>query len=341
MHTAESITHADSLQQLSARSGNARSFDALYDVFAMNGTDLNGTLLLTGTIDTARIWADEAPAAPAASRAPSAPGALPPTARLPSNPPRKPRYAATVQRVQRLTPRMMRIVFGGPALAGFNWNGPAAHIKLILGPIGAEPQVRPLSRTYTPRHFDAARLRTDRGLRAARRGSRLHLGRPRPQVGQPMVIAGPGRCYAFDPQAQWLLIAGDESAIPAIATILEVVPDHVRTQVLIEVNDAADEFAIAAAACQREPALAAPAQRPLEHGSAGTAGIELTAAVAAFEAPAGTGSVYVACEADAMRRIRRHLLVERALPREWVTTRGYWKQGATDHPDRDYGEDVG
>jgi hypothetical protein len=68
MHTAESVTHQDALQQLSARSGNARSFDALYDVFAMDGTNLNGTLVLTGKIDTTRIWADAAP---------------PPTARLP------------------------------------------------------------------------------------------------------------------------------------------------------------------------------------------------------------------------------------------------------------------
>jgi hypothetical protein len=60
MHTAESISHPDSLQQLTARSGGSRSFDALYDVFAMDGTNLNGTLLLTGKIDTARIWADEA-----------------------------------------------------------------------------------------------------------------------------------------------------------------------------------------------------------------------------------------------------------------------------------------
>jgi hypothetical protein len=80
MHTAESITHQDPLQQLSTRSGNARSFDALYDVFAMDGTNLNGTLLLTGKIDTARIWTDEAPAQPAGSRAA---GAALPTARLP------------------------------------------------------------------------------------------------------------------------------------------------------------------------------------------------------------------------------------------------------------------
>jgi hypothetical protein len=80
MHTAESVTHPDSLQQLSARSGNLRSFDALYDVFAMDGTNLNGTLLLTGRIDTARIWADGSAAVPAGvSRAPAAA----PTAALP------------------------------------------------------------------------------------------------------------------------------------------------------------------------------------------------------------------------------------------------------------------
>src|SRR3984885_4677051 len=81
MHTAESITHPDSLQQLTARSGNSRSFDALYDVFAMDGTNLNGTLLLTGKIDTARIWADESAAAPANPS--HAPAALVPTASLP------------------------------------------------------------------------------------------------------------------------------------------------------------------------------------------------------------------------------------------------------------------
>jgi hypothetical protein len=81
MHTAESITHPDSLQQLTARSGDSRSFDALYDVFAMDGTNLNGTLLLTGNIDTGRIWADESTATPANPGRPA--GAIAPTASLP------------------------------------------------------------------------------------------------------------------------------------------------------------------------------------------------------------------------------------------------------------------
>jgi NADPH-dependent ferric siderophore reductase len=209
---------------------------------------------------------------------------------------------------------------------------------LILGPPAAEGE-RGLSRTYTPRHFDAARreLTVDFVLHGAGPASTWAA---QAQVGQPMLIAGPGRCYTVDAAAQWLLLAGDESAIPAIATILEVVPDSVRTQVLIEVNGAADEFAIAAARPNVSLRWLHRAQPIVGHDSTAAAGVELTAAVTAFQAPAGTGSVYVACESDAMRRIRRQLLVERGLPREWLTTRGYWKQGATDHPDRDYGEDV-
>ena len=82
------------------------------------------------------------------------------------------------------------------------------------------------------------------------------------QVGQPMLIAGPGRSYALDPQAQWLLIAGDESAIPAIATILEVVPDSVRTQVLLEVERCGRRIRDRAGASQCQHPLAASRATP-------------------------------------------------------------------------------
>jgi NADPH-dependent ferric siderophore reductase len=256
----------------------------------------------------------------------------------PAGRPRRARYGSAVHSIEQLTPRMLRIVFSGPELERFIWNGPAAHIKLILGPPPAEGE-RGLSRTYTPRYFDAAKreLTVDFVLHGEGPASSWAA---QAQVGQQMLIAGPGRSYQLDAQARWLLLAGDEAAIPAIATILEVVPETLPTQVLIEVNDAADEFAIAPARANVNLRWLHRAQPITGHAATAPAGVELTAAVAAFELPAGPGCVYVACEADAMRRIRRQLLVERSLPREWVTTRGYWKQGATDHPDRDYGEDV-
>src|SRR5689334_11439151 len=79
--------------------------------------------------------------------------------------PRRPRYPATVKRVETITPRMVRVTFTSPELANFGWNGPAAHIKLIFAQPapespGAEPP-RPTMRTYTPRRFDRATRELD------------------------------------------------------------------------------------------------------------------------------------------------------------------------------------
>jgi NADPH-dependent ferric siderophore reductase len=41
-----------------------------------------------------------------------------------------------------------------------------------------------------------------------------------------------------------------------------------------------------------------------------------------------------------MRDIRRHLLNERGMDRTHAHTQGYWKYGATNHPDNDRGQDA-
>ena len=48
---------------------------------------------------------------------------------------------------------------------------------------------------------------------------------------------------------------------------------------------------------------------------------------------------FVACEATAVRAVRRHLLEDRGVDPERVQTRGYWRRGQSDYPDHDYGED--
>jgi len=54
----------------------------------------------------------------------------------------------------------------------------------------------------------------------------------------------------------------------------------------------------------------------------------------------GDGQVWIACEAQAVRRIRAYLLHERGLGPTQIYTRGYWQVGEENHPDHDYGEDV-
>jgi NADPH-dependent ferric siderophore reductase len=253
--------------------------------------------------------------------------------------PRKRRYPATVKRVQPITPRMLKVTFTSPELAEFAWNGPAAHIKLFFSgdePAAAvEPGVeapRPTMRTYTPRRFDrdACELDVDFVIHGEGPAS---TWASQAAVGQTLTIAGPGRNYAVDPSADWFLLAGDDTAIPAIATILETLPASARATVFVEVVDAQEEHNFHGGAkadikwLHRGPD---PAQ----------AGVPLEAALREFALPAGSGRVYVACESGAMRRIRRYFLTERALDRAHIVTRGYWKLGSVDHPDGDYGQDV-
>ena len=64
----------------------------------------------------------------------------------------------------------------------------------------------------------------------------------------------------------------------------------------------------------------------------------LVDAIGDFAWPTGNGRVYVGCETGAMRRIRT-LLLDRGFDRAQITTRGYWRVGASNHPDHDYGDD--
>jgi NADPH-dependent ferric siderophore reductase len=141
-------------------------------------------------------------------------------------------------------------------------------------------------------------------------------------------VSGPGRGYTVDPGADRFLLAGDESAIPAISQLLEILPSDKAVAVHLEVAhpDARHELpkhAGAAVEWHDLPADAAP-------------GDALVAAV--LEAAAGLSAgtkVWVAGEAAAVQRIRRHLLGERGIPRSETWIRGYWKRGRAGDADDD------
>jgi len=244
-----------------------------------------------------------------------------------SRPARPPPRAVEVKRVERITPRLVRVTFTGPELATFGWNGPAAHIKVIFS--GEAPNR--LMRTYTPRRYDreALELDVDFVLHGVGPASNWAL---QAAPGQKLRIGGPGRNYVVDPSAQWFLLAGDETAVPAIATILEVLPATSQARVLAEVVDRAEELVLTSRARVETTWL--------HRGEdARRAGELLERTIQDLNLPP-EARIYVACEAGAMRRIRKHLLAERKIDRNQLTTRGYWKLGSTDYPDRDYGDDI-
>jgi NADPH-dependent ferric siderophore reductase len=248
--------------------------------------------------------------------------------------------------VSRIAPRLVSVLVNGGDLSRFADAPPTSHIKVFLpavgqdaptmpsvGPDGArvwpQDQPRPVVRTYTPRSFDPeiGTLEVQFLLHGAGPASEwAETARP----GSKAAIGGPGGRFSLDLEASHWFIAGDESALPAVGTLLDTLPASTTAEVHLEVTGPEDEIP-----------FASPADATItwHHRRAADAwGTELYEATAGASIPDGA-QVWVACEASAVRTIRRHLLVERQVSTATTVTRGYWRVGAADHPDHDYGED--
>jgi NADPH-dependent ferric siderophore reductase len=262
----------------------------------------------------------------------------PTTVRSRREPPRFRRVA--VRRVERLTARMIRVTLGGPDLEGLTVEQPAASVRLLFPSPGARELVmpswngneflladgrRPTIRTFTPRRVDARARELDVEI-VIHGGGVASEWAQAAEPGNPAAVSGPGRGYSIDRDAPAFLLAGDETAIPAISQLLEALPTERPVQVCIEAADhdarltLPDHPGATVEWCDL-PANAAP-------------GEALLAAVRATELTPGS-RVWVAGEAAAMQRVRRHLFEDRELSRTHASVRGYWKHGRSGDAEND------
>ncbi|GGX49246.1 siderophore-interacting protein [Streptomyces fructofermentans] len=241
-------------------------------------------------------------------------------------------HSARVVRTERLTPHMQRVVLGGEGLAGFTAGTSTDHyVKLLFGAAGVtypEPfdmaRIReefpreqwPVTRTYTVRAWDPeARELTldfvvhgDEGLAGP--------WAKRVQPGELVRFLGPGGAYAPDAGADWHLLAGDESALPAIAAALEAMPAGADVRAFVEVSGPAEEQKIDS---EVDVVWLHRGDRPV--------GEALVAAVRALEFPEGRVHAFVHGEAAFVKDLRRLLRVELGIPREDLSVSGYWRLG--------------
>jgi NADPH-dependent ferric siderophore reductase len=174
--------------------------------------------------------------------------------------------------------------------------------------------------------------RTDCGFPAPRRRDRQRLGQ-QAQRGQVVAVSHqPGGAY--NASADWYLIGGDESALPAIGTILEALPAAGSAHVFVEAANKTEELKCDSSARFQVTWLNHFGDAPRSVGR------RLEQALQEFSLPDGNGRVWVGCEAGVMRDIRRHLLNERGMDQAHVHTQGYGKYGAMNHPDNDRGQEV-
>ena len=259
---------------------------------------------------------------------------------------RKPPRRATVTSVSTIAPRLVSVLVTGDELDGFTDAAPTSHLKLFLPPAGADrlllpeqgpdgaqvwnhdESLRPVIRTYTPRRYDPATKTLE--IQVALHGvGPASEWAERVKPGDEVAVGGPGGRFTLDASTERWWMAADESAIPAVGTLLDALPETASAEVHVEVAGAEDEIDLPSAA---------KANVLWHHRQDGSFGMELDRAARDAEIAEGT-RIWVACEATAMRGIRRFFNRERGLPVSQLVTRGYWRIGESNHPDHDYGED--
>lgn len=249
--------------------------------------------------------------------------------------------------VSKISPRLVSVLVTGDDLDGFAGAAPTSHLKLFLPPAGADrlllpeqgpdgsqvwnhdESLRPVIRTYTPRRYDPATRTLEIQVVLHGEGPASEWAQ-QVTAGDEVAVGGPGGRFVLDEEAARWWIAGDESALPAVGTLLDALPETATAEVHLEVEDADDVIKL--------PSPAAVSVTWHHRYGSGEFGAALHQAARDAELSPGT-RIWVACESAAMRDIRRYLTRERGIPVSQLVTRGYWRQGEVNHPDHDYGED--
>lgn len=231
-----------------------------------------------------------------------------------------------------LTPRMRRVTLAGDDLSPFAEGG--LHVSLFLPgarPLPAAQMTEtgrmiwegepPPARAYTIRHIDHGRGTVDIDFLLHPSHGDLAPGAGFAEAaaaGMEIGMAGPGGGRL--PESRWLFLAGDETALPAIARTLETLRPETTAVVRLEVTDHQDELS-----------LSSPAQLDLawlHRGSvpAARSPLLLEALAQAPFPPAGTERfVWFAAEADIARRAKDWLRARADFPAADYLAAGFWR----------------
>lgn len=247
-----------------------------------------------------------------------------------------------VARITDLGPAMRRITLTGSQLGAFTSangmeqpefrsDGFDDDIRLIFSYPGKQEPVLPvqdeahldwpkdpraLSRVYTVRRWDAERRELD--VDFVKHGTGIATSwayRARP--GDDIHITSPAASQEL-PTADWLLVAGDDTAIPAISRLLESLPEDAKAQVFIEVAHREHQLPL------QELSGVNVTWLPRDGAPAGSTTLLLDAVRSADWWP-GAPYAWVAGESAAVKDIRRFLVEHRDMPKTEVEFTGYWR----------------
>lgn len=252
-----------------------------------------------------------------------------------------------VRAARPITPHLVRVTFDGADLRDFTSVAPDQYVKVFFpGPGQARPQlpppvtgddvlswyrtylalpdaVRPPMRTYTVRAHRQGEIDVDFVLHPDSGPGSSWAATAAP--GDEVACIGPHGLYDVPDGSAWQLLVGDESAIPAMAAILEELPSGARARVFVEVANAEHELPLPSAAEVVVRWVHRDGRRP---------GEAVLAELKAADLPTDRPYAWLSGEAGMVKHLRRHLVRERGIDKRAVTFTGYWRVGRSE-------EDIG
>ena len=255
---------------------------------------------------------------------------------------------------------MVRVVLGSSAFDTFvPSNFTDSYVKLVFVADGVDvpglpqpltldsfaglpPDKRPSVRTMTVRHVDVAArevtvdivVHGEHGVAGAWVASA--------QPGQPIYLMGPGGTYTPDPAADWHLLAGDETALPAIAAALDALPANAIGKAFIEVAGPEDEIPLAAPESVEVNWVYRGGRADLVPEERAGDFAPLIEAVTNAEWLPGQVHVFIHGEAQAvMHNLRPYIRKERDVEAKWASSiSGYWRRGRTEETFRQWKKEL-
>jgi NADPH-dependent ferric siderophore reductase len=219
-------------------------------------------------------------------------------------------YEAEVLSRTPLAAHLVRLVLGGPGLAGFTSTGvPDEWVGLVV-----PGQFQ--SRYYTVRSWDGVQLTLDVVVHDVGLVTEWAAG---DCVGDTVTITEPKGSFAMPPGATWLMLVGDLTALPAMARIAESVT--VPTRAWAEVPDDSTDLSSYLRGVEVDFL-----------GQPGDGESRLADVVTDLVWPEGEGYFWMAGESAQMRAIRKHLMRDRRLPSTAYDVMGYWRAVAGRQP---------
>jgi NADPH-dependent ferric siderophore reductase len=250
---------------------------------------------------------------------------------------KRPQAVLTVRETDWLSPAMVRITVGGAGFSAFRANDYTdKYVKIIFADpaLGLTPpydlaalreslppEQRPVTRTYTVRRVDPEEQQL--AIDFVVHGSDGIAGpwAASARRGDVLALSGAGGAYAPDPDADWHLFLGDESALPAISSALEALPAGARGIAYLETEHP-----------EHAGKITAPAGVELvwlHRGQPGTTPQLLADALAAGPWLPGRAGVFAHGERESMKAVRA-VLKRRDLGGGQLSLSGYWAYGRTE-----------